>query len=144
MNLGGTQTTMSTSHLAYLSVIATCLENGTASLAWLGMPCPRSASLRTNAALMLPSGWTAATLSHMKASSPCLSVPASMTTAVIGVPVSLLRPVVEGILSIACRDPQSAFMFIVAVSMNVQYLKSPICLSFNCLLLYHYVFVCVA
>lgn len=67
-----------------------------------------------------------------------------MTTAVIGVPVSLLRPVVEDILSIACPDPQSAFMFIVAVSMNVQHLESQICLSFNCLLLFHYVFVCVA
>lgn len=118
MNPGETQNTMSTSHPACLSVTAKFLESGTASLAWLGMPCPPSASLRTTVAHMLPSGSMAATLSPMKASSPCLSVPASMTTAASGTPMWMWRPVLEDILCIACQDPQFASMFIVVVSEN--------------------------
>lgn len=87
MNPGGTQTTTSTSRLVGPCVTATCLENGTASLAWRVMPCPLSVSLRITVAPTLPSGSTAATPSLTKASSPCLCAPASMTTAASGTPV---------------------------------------------------------
>lgn len=115
-NPGGTQTTTSTSHLAYPCVTATCLGNGTASPAWPGMPCPPSASLKITVAPTLLSGSTAATLIPTKALSACLCAPASMTTAASGTPVLMWRPALGDTLSTVCRDPQSASMFTVAVS----------------------------
>lgn len=116
MNHGGTQTTTSTSPPAGPCVTATCLENGTASRVWPGTPCPPSASLRITAAHTLPSGSTAATHNPRRASSPCLCVPASTTTAASGMPVWTWRPAAEGTSYIACPDPLSASRFTVAVS----------------------------
>lgn len=116
MNPGGTQSTTSTRRPVCPCATATSLENGIASRAWQVMPCPPSASLRITVEPTLPSGSTAATPSPRMVLSPCQYVPASVTTAASGTPVSMWRPALGGTSSTACPDPQSASMFTAAVS----------------------------